>query len=330
MKKLLVLLLVLVFAGGGYIGWKYVSGAWEEEMCEGGCDDGAFQEEVEARNDSYPQILFMIDDFSAYSESEKTKIELSCEGIDENLDAVIKTAEEGGIKELKLSYGDEGSYFTLYGTPNIDGLTMAEFDELAVCCGGVGCEGPLKAYETHLVWGYAQCSSGWAPDEDDSRYDDFMVCVEFSEQIRGYLEEGSVISAEDYISDTYGFYIDIPEGYKLVTEGYEEGIVWVGPDSDFWADGFFIKLVDDVDARIEEIKAEDVELIEEATTAIGNTNAEKVIVEYGIGYNVTHYFVEGLSSSRELISSEIQAIEGNKEAQESIMTLFFPSHTSGM
>lgn len=182
MKKLFILLLVLVV---GYVAWKYASGDWIKELCEGdSCVsdevvvDEAFQEEVEARNESYPQILFMIDDFNAYEMSEGT-YDRTC-----------------GDEEVSFeSYGhlelfEAGDYsLSVTATPNPDDLSTEEFKEMyGDCCDGAGCAGPLKAYETHLVWGYPNCSSGWAPDEDDERYDDFMECVEFSEWLDEYLE----------------------------------------------------------------------------------------------------------------------------------------------
>ena len=138
-------------------------------------------------------------------------------------------------------------------------------------------------------------------------------------------EDVTTVYDQEYLSENFGFNINIPEGYAIYTANYDNaGIeksdtVWVGPDSDYWSEGFYIRSVEDLEARITEIKEGAVEVIEEKDEiAIGNINAHKITVGSEIGYNVTYYFV--WTSSK---TYEIQVLDTNEEAQTAITESFF-------
>ncbi len=128
----------------------------------------------------------------------------------------------------------------------------------------------------------------------------------------------------DYVNEKYGYSLDLSSSFKVYTEGYDnDGIedkstIWVGKKSDFWTDGFYIRVISDLDSRIDEVQQNVAEVIGQSKVTLGGQSATKVIVGWDIGYQVAYYFVE---TNHHIF--EIQVVNSNDDAQDVVQTIQF-------
>jgi hypothetical protein len=220
MKKHMLLLALL---GVLAIGLSGCLGVPEEEKT---AQDEPVVTDEPVMTDEELTVAEMIEDFDSYVESDVDML-VNCPEEYEDSAAFIENAMEDGVKEIVLLDSDEYG-MTLYLTANPDGVNTETFkDTVDKCIDGVGMNGPLKAYDEYLLWGWPMCSSGFAPTEDQPGYEDFQKCVDISEDIVAYLEdEGASVIPDDEDVDTAAF--ECPEEGEtvdcepLIGEGGEE------------------------------------------------------------------------------------------------------------
>jgi len=128
----------------------------------------------------------------------------------------------------------------------------------------------------------------------------------------------------DYVNEKYGYSLDLPSNFDVYTEGYDndgiedESTVWVGIKSDLWTDGFYVRVISDLDSRISEVKQNVAEVVGQSEVTLGGQSATKVVVGWDIGYQVAYYFVEANNHI-----FEIQVVNSNDDAQNVIETIQF-------
>jgi len=142
-----------------------------------------------------------------------------------------------------------------------------------------------------------------------------------SEETQG--EETSSLEG-DYVNEKYGYSLDPPSNFDVNTKDYDndsiedESTIWVGTKSDFWTDGFYVRIVSDLDSRISEVQENVSEIVGQSQVTLGGKSATKVVVGWDIGYQVAYYFIEANNHI-----FEIQVVNSNDEAQDVIETIKF-------
>lgn len=159
--------------------------------------------------------------------------------------------------------------------------------------------------------------------ENEELKDDMESMEDKVEVEEGQDEETPSLEG-DYVNEKYGYSIDFPSNFDVYTEGYDndgiedESTVWVGTESDFWTDGFYIRIISDLNSRISEVQKNVAEVVGKSHITLGGKSAIKVVVGWHIGYQVAYYFVEANNHI-----FEIQVVNSNDDAQAVIQTIQF-------
>lgn len=143
-------------------------------------------------------------------------------------------------------------------------------------------------------------------------------------------EDTSEITFVEEETTTYSF--DLPEDYSLHTTDYDNYVPgdgdtvsnWYGPESDFWTDGFYLRISDSSAYEFLKNAALNSPLAHpelnpqgtlrgEGTETINGVEMQTMLVYAEIGYTIKYYFFE--VDERHY---EFQLLAGNETAQNTI------------
>lgn len=153
------------------------------------------QQEVTEQMSQQPQqqksgVAQKLEDYNTYIPFDNTNFSFGLLPCRENPEAeeIINTALSGEMKMQTLFTSQTGYNFEVFATPNPNNLTQEQFVALNESCGDDASKRALKAYETHLVWGYPYCTVGIAAEEDDPLYKEYLECEKVQNELLEYLE----------------------------------------------------------------------------------------------------------------------------------------------
>jgi len=167
----------------------------------------------------------------------------------------------------------------------------------------------------------------WQQSQLESLQDAVEELQSENEELKDYMEsmndEPSALEG-NYVNEKYGYSLDLPSNFDVYTEGYDnngiedESTVWVGTESDFWTDGFYVRIISDLDSRISEVQENVTDVVGQSQPTLGGQSTTKVVVGWAIGYQVAYYFIE---TNNHIF--EIQVVNSNDDAQAVIQTIQF-------
>ena len=125
-----------------------------------------------------------------------------------------------------------------------------------------------------------------------------LLEVEDDDLVETEAEEAAVLDDASYLSETYGFTMDIPEGYRI-WEKSEDNVRFGSDDQGQMGYGFYVMLVEDLEARMSDRKNEGsvIEVVEET--------ADTLTVTVNNGLQFTSYFIETSVGTVEVRYSEV-------------------------
>lgn len=144
----------------------------------------------------------------------------------------------------------------------------------------------------------------------------------------------------DYVNENYGYALDLPENFKVYTEGYDnygseaEGTVWIGTKPDLWTDGFYVRVLDTdlataYNKKLAEVKEKCVGAPYPSTECAPLPYSEETQMIDGVEAKVITYSTEMGDAYKEYYFEannyvfEIQVSGNNTAAQNVIQTMHF-------